>query len=190
MNNMRNIFGSRLRRRLLAYCFEHAGEAFHVRGLAARLDEDPGNLSRELARLSRDGLFSAAVIGSMKRYSLNRQYPLFDQFREILTRTEGAVGQLQRLCESSADIERAFIHGSFARLEHGSPSDIDVVLVGEVPSGHFLRELGGLEKRLGREINYTSYTPAEFATERKKRGGFLDLVLKGKIVVLKGNPRG
>jgi predicted nucleotidyltransferase len=172
---------------LLAYCFEHPGELFHVRGLAARLDADPGNLSRELARLACDGLFSVAVVGNMKQYSLNSQYPLFDQFREILARTEGAVGRLQRLFENTAGIERAFIHGSFARLEHDSASDIDVVLVGEMSNGSFLKQLGELEKRLGREINYTTYTPKEFVTERRKKGSFLNLVLKGKILALKGN---
>ena len=184
---MQNIFGSRLRRRLLAYCFEHPEELFHVRGLAARLDEDPGNLSRELTRLAHDGLFSATVIGNMKQYSLSSKYPLFDQFREILARTEGAVGQLQRLCENTDGVERAFIHGSFARLEHDSASDIDVVLVGEIPGGPFLQQLGELEKRLGREINYTSYTPKEFAAERRKKGSFLNLVLKRKVLALKGD---
>ncbi len=180
------FLGSCLRRKLLAYCFEHPDERFHVRGLAARLGADPGNLSRELARLAGEGLFRAIVVGNMKQHELNKRHPLFDQLREILARTEGVVGQLRALFDSIPGIERAFLHGSVARLEHGKMSDIDLIVVGEAPEGDFLRRLSELERRFGREINYTAYTPDEFKEERKKKGGFLHLVLKGKIVVLKG----
>ena len=37
-----------------------------------------------------------------------------------------------------------------------------------------------------REINYTLYTPEEFGDKRNKKGNFLNQVLNGKIIVLKG----
>jgi hypothetical protein len=36
------------------------------------------------------------------------------------------------------------------------------------------------------EINFTSYTREEFEKEGKKDGSFLNLVLEGKILILKG----
>jgi hypothetical protein len=39
---------------------------------------------------------------------------------------------------------------------------------------------------LGREINFTVYTQEEFEKEKGKEGGFLNLILKEKIIMLKG----
>jgi len=39
---------------------------------------------------------------------------------------------------------------------------------------------------LGREINFTVYTREEFEKEKGKEGGFLNLILKEKIIILKG----
>ena len=50
----------------------------------------------------------------------------------------------------------------------------------------FTRDIRSLESKLNREINFTSYTPEELEKERKKEGGFLNLVLKGNTHVLKG----
>jgi hypothetical protein len=39
---------------------------------------------------------------------------------------------------------------------------------------------------LNREVNFTFYNRKEFAKEKNKEGGFLNLVLKDKIIILKG----
>jgi len=58
--------------------------------------------------------------------------------------------------------------------------------VGEFPVNAFTRDIRNLESKLNREINFTSYTREEFEKGRKKNGGFLNLVLKNKTVLLKG----
>ena len=80
----------------------------------------------------------------------------------------------------------AFIYGSYAKDKEKKASDIDLVVVGEYPQGKFTRDIRGLELKLNREINFTSYTREELEKERKKEGGFLNLVLKDKILILKG----
>ena len=69
--------------------------------------------------------------------------------------------------------------------DHITP-DIDLVVVGEFPRDSFTRDVRKIESRLNREINFSAYAKSEFAKERKKEGGFLNLVLKGDIIVLKG----
>jgi predicted nucleotidyltransferase len=80
----------------------------------------------------------------------------------------------------------AFIYGSYAKNKENKGSDIDLVVVGEVPNGEFTRDIRALEARLNREINYTAYEKEEFDKERKKKGGVLQLVLADKIILLKG----
>ena len=60
------------------------------------------------------------------------------------------------------------------------------MVVGEIPENKFTRDIRDLESKLNREINFTFYNRKEFTKERKKEGGFLHLVLKDKIIILKG----
>ena len=81
---------SKARQQLLAYYFTNPTARHHLRDLAERLSIDPSNLSKELGRLERDGLFRSEVIGRQKYFQLNREYPLFDEVRKIVAKTIGA----------------------------------------------------------------------------------------------------
>jgi len=54
--------------------------------LAKPLGIDPSNLSKELGRRERDGLFRSEVIGRQNIFQLNREYPLFDEVRKIVAK--------------------------------------------------------------------------------------------------------
>src|SRR5208283_3313541 len=82
---------SKARQRLLAYYFTNPTARHHLRDLAERLSIDPSNLSKELRRLEREGLFRSEVSGRQKYFQLNREYPLFDEVRSIVAKTIGAV---------------------------------------------------------------------------------------------------
>jgi predicted nucleotidyltransferase len=180
------LMNTKLRRRLLAYSFTHAEEQYYVRELSTLIDEDPGNLSRELKKLEDEGLYTSVTRGRLKLYALNKKYPLFQELKKIVFKTEGVEGSLGRIVREYKGITLAFIYGSYAKNTEKKTSDIDLVVVGEVPNGTFARDIRGLEARLNREINYTVYERGEFEKERKKQGGFLHLVLADKIILLKG----
>ena len=91
------LLTSKLRRKLLTYSFTHPDETYYVRELSHLINEDPGNLSRELKRLEADGLFTSVTKGRLKFFSLNRKYPLFKELKEIIFKTEGVQGSLKEL---------------------------------------------------------------------------------------------
>lgn len=164
---------SETRRRLLAYYFTNAAARHHLRDLAERLSLDASNLSKELSRLERAGLFRSEVSGRQKYFQLNRDYPLFREVRGIVTKTIGAVPLLVQSLESIEGIEEAWLYGSFARNQQDAASDIDLLLIGG-PEGHFLSEaMRKLERRLGREINYTVLTRREFEARRVRKDALL-----------------
>ena len=78
------LLGTKLRKNLLAYSFNHPEESFYVRELSGLIQEDPGNLSRELRRLEEEGIYSSRTRGNVKFYSLNRSYPLFREVKKIV----------------------------------------------------------------------------------------------------------
>ncbi len=82
---------SKARQHLLAYYFTNPTARHHLRDLAECLSIDPSNLSKELARLEREGLFRSEVNGRQKYFQLNREYPLFHEVRKIIAKTIGSV---------------------------------------------------------------------------------------------------
>jgi len=180
------LFNTKLRRKLLAYGFTHPDENYYVREISILIDADPGNLSRELRILEKEGLFTSFIKGRSKYYSLNKGYPLFNELKKIIFKTEGVEGSIREVVGRFRGISLAFIYGSYAKNREKKTSDIDLVVVGEIPRNKFTREIRDLELKLGREVNFTVYAEEEFKKEKGKEGGFLNLILKGKPLILKG----
>jgi len=78
------LLGTKLRKNLPGYSFNHPDGSFYVREFSGLIQEDPGNLSRELRRLEEEGIYSSRTRGNVKFYSLNRSYPLFREVKKIV----------------------------------------------------------------------------------------------------------
>ena len=180
------LFNTNLRKKLLTYSFTHPDSEYYVRELAGIIGADAGNLSRELRKLEEEGLYKSFSKGSLKIYALNKDYSLFKEVKEIIFKTEGIEGSLRRLVSSYRDISIAFIYGSYAKNKEGKVSDIDLVLVGQFPVNPFTSQIRKLESRLNREINFNYYSKEDFEKEKNKKGSFLNIILKGKMILLKG----
>jgi predicted nucleotidyltransferase len=177
---------SKARQRLLAYYFTNPTARHHLRDLAGRLSIDPSNLSKELGRLEREGLFRSEVSGRQKYFQLNRKYPLFDEVRSIVAKTIGAVPVITQSLKKIEGIGEAYLYGSFARNQQDAASDIDVLVIG-TPRGEVLAEaVRKLERQLGREINYTVLAPKEFRSRRARKDAFLESVWHNDRVSLVG----
>jgi len=180
------LFNTRLRRKLLTYSFTHPDEEYYVRELASRISEDAGNLSRELRKFEKEGLYQSFSKGGLKFYSLNKNYLLFKELKKIVFKTEGVEGAIRQLVSRYKGITSAFIYGSYAKDRETKTSDIDLIVVGKFPLNIFTREIRKLESELNREINFTHYDKGGFNKEKSKKGAFLDAVVKDKIIILKG----
>lgn len=178
---------SKARQRLLAYYFTNPTARLHLRYLAEQLSIDPSNLSRELRRLENEGLFRSEVNGRQKYFQLNRQYPLFDEVRGIVTKTVGAIPLIAQSLRKIEGIEEAHLYGSFARNQQDATSDIDVLVIG-APRGDALAEaVEKLERQLGREISYMVLTRREFDSRRSRKDAFLENIWHNKRVSLVGS---
>lgn len=177
---------SKARRRLLAYHFTNPTARHHLRDLAERLSVDPSNLSKELGRLEREGLFRSEVSGRQKYFQLNPEYPLFEELRGIVAKTIGAVPLIAQCLKKIEGLEAAYLYGSFARNQQDAASDLDVLLIGTPRAGTLAEAVRKLERQLGREINYTALTPKEFQSRRARKDAFLENVWHNKRISLLG----
>jgi DNA-binding transcriptional ArsR family regulator len=180
------LFNTNLRKKLMGYLFAHTGEELYVRQLAYAIGLDPGNVSRELRQLEGEGLVISSHKGSLKLYRLDPAYPLFNELKQIVFKTEGVVASLKALVHSFPQISLAYIYGSFAKDQENSKSDIDLLIVGEnLSTRDITKKVRDLENALNREINFTPYSPQEYKQRVAKKGGFLHLVHRGPKILLK-----
>lgn len=177
---------SKARQRLLAYYFANPTARLHLRDLAQRLSIDPSNLSKELGRLEREGLFRAEVSGRQKYFQLDREYPLFAEVRGIVSKTIGARSLIAQSLKEIEGIEEAYLYGSFASNQQDAASDIDVLVIGNPPDKVLAEAMRKIERHLGREMNYTVLTRKEFDSRRARRDAFLENVWHNKRVSLIG----
>ncbi len=180
-------FRSKARQRLLAYYFTNPTARHHLRDLAEQLSIDPSNLSKELGRLEREGLFRSDVSGRQKYFQLNREYPLFDEVRNIVAKTIGAVPLIAQSFKKVQGIDEAYLYGSFARSQQDAASDIDVLVIGAPREEVLAETVRKLERQLRREVNYTVLSPKEFKSRRVRKDAFLENVWHNKRVSLIGS---
>jgi predicted nucleotidyltransferase len=175
---------SKARQRLLTYYFTNPSARLHLRELAARLAIDPSNLSKELARLEREGLFRSEINGRQKYFQLNRAYPLYAEVRGIVSKTIGAPSLIAEALQKVPGVEDAWLYGSFASNQRDANSDIDVLLIGSPPAEPLAEVIRKLERQLGREIGYTVMTQKEFVSRLARKDAFLENVWQNKRVPL------
>lgn len=159
-----------------------------MRQLAGILSEDPTNLSRELVRLAALGILTSTLEGQQKYYCADASSPIYPELRSLFAKTAGVGALLRGALEPLADrIRSAFIFGSVAAGKEARASDVDVMVIGRVGLEELVEVLGPFQNQLGREINPSVYTAAEFR-ERLARGShFLASVLNGPRLFLIGS---
>jgi predicted nucleotidyltransferase len=177
---------SRLRRKLLTFFYVSPKARAYVRQIAAAIDEDSTNVSRELKRLEREGLLLSELEGRQLYYTLNRDYPYVKPVFQILKGSVGIVPSLKKALERIAGIESAWIYGSFARGDADSSSDIDLLIVGMPDQAQLAAATRRVERLLRREINYTVFTPQELKQRLAARDAFAGDVWRGKRIELIG----
>lgn len=177
---------SEARRKLLAYYFTNPAARLHLRGLGEQLQVDPSNLSKEMRKLEREGLFRAEISGRQKYFQLNRSYSLYNEVRRIVAKTIGATPLLAEAFKRVDGVNEAYLYGSFARNQQDASSDVDILVIGTPRADVLAESVRKLERQLGREINYTVLTVKEFKSRQDRKDAFLANIWHNKRVSLIG----
>ncbi len=175
-----------LRQKLLTFFYVNRSARVYVRQLAVALRADSTNVSRELARLEKEGLLRSELEGRQLYYSLNRDYPFLKPLFALLHGSIGIQPTLTPALQAVSGIRSAWIYGSFAKNEADAASDIDLLIVGQPDQPQLASEIQKAEKALRREINYTVLSPQELAQRLRKNDPFIADIWKGKRIRLIG----
>jgi predicted nucleotidyltransferase len=172
---------TKTQQRVLRVLFGQPDRSFYASELIRDAGTGSGAAQRELARLEDSGLIVAHRIGNQKHYQANAASPLYSELRNIVLKTVGLAEPLRdALKPVASDIRAAFVYGSVARAVDKAGSDIDLMVVSDKLSyGDVFGAVDKLSRRLGRNVNPTVYSAAEFSKRAKNENAFITRVLEG-----------
>jgi len=87
MKILENIFASKTQAKLLNLFFTNPNQRIYQRELAAKTNESLGSIQYELKRLKEIGLITAQKEKRKVYYSLNKEFYLYPQIRDIIIKT-------------------------------------------------------------------------------------------------------
>ena len=178
--------------KLFSLLFGQPDRSFYLTELVKLADVGSGGVQRELSRLELTGLVTATAIGNQKHYQANPHSPLFVELIGIVRKTVGLKHPLLDALEPlKKKIDLAFVYGSVAMATDTSSSDIDLLIVSDkLALEEVFIALAPVESQLGRQVNPTLYSLAEFSKKRKATKGFLVKVLNAPVIELIGSING
>jgi predicted nucleotidyltransferase len=187
-NGLADLLFGQTRGAVLALLYGHADQSFYTRQIAREVDASVGAVQRELENLSKVRLIVRTSVGSQVFYQANRDASIFPEMQGLVKKTIGIFSVLRSALHPLAkQILVAFVYGSVAREEETAQSDVDLIVVGKATLDEVLSRLSTVEKSIGRPINPTVYSVAEFKSKLTTGNHFLTAVLKGHKVFLLGD---
>jgi predicted nucleotidyltransferase len=178
--------------RVLRWLFGQPERGYHINELLRLTGLGSASLQRELNKLAEAGLVRSERVGNLRRFQANADSPVYEELVALTRKTLGVEPLLRGALEPLAPkLDTAFIYGSVAKGTDTARSDIDVMLVGKnLLLVKVLELLVPLEAQLGRKINPSLLTPAEFNRRRTERDSFVSRVLAQPTLPLVGEVPG
>jgi predicted nucleotidyltransferase len=171
---------TKTQQRVLGVLFGQPERSFYASELIRDAGTGSGAAQRELAKLEGSGLISARRIGHQKHYQVNAASPLYSELRNIVLKTVGLAEPLRNaLNPLSKAIRAAFVYGSVAKATDQSASDIDLMIISDsLTYGEVFGALERVTRAVGRKVNPTVYTAAEFSKRARSENAFVTRVLE------------
>lgn len=178
--------------RLYVWLFGQPQRSFHLSELLRLTGLGSASLQRELNRLVAAGLARSERVGNLRCFQANAASPVFQELVALTQKTLGVVALLQTALQPlQPGLRGAWVYGSVAKQTETASSDLDVMLVGDdLLLGEVLDVLLPLEPILGRKINPTCYTLAEFVQRAAEADSFINRVLAQPILTVIGDAHG
>ena len=156
------LFGKSMRA-ILARLYGRPDRRFYVRDLARAAATPPSSLQRDLAALAAAGVIERHEDGRQVYYQANAGCPIFGELKGIVTKTFGVADFLRDMLRPhEKHIRAAFVYGSVAKGTEAPGSDVDLLVIGDLPPSRLAIDLGKINMELGRRVSLASYSVDEF----------------------------
>lgn len=183
------LFGKTRRALLSNFMLEPRG--YRLRELERITGISSGSIQHELSQLMKAGIVLRQSEHGQILYRANTQSQIFAELRTIVEKTMGGPKVLRdALLAHESEIQFAFIYGSTARGTSDFESDIDLLVVGDLPYTMLIGALQPAETQLRRPINAQLLSATEFKDKVAAGDRFIKGILGKPIDVILGkDPR-
>ena len=181
------LFFSKTRTEVLKLLLFNPGESFYQRQMSALTHQPIRAIQREVKKLELLGVLDKSIQGNRIYYKANRNCPIYDELKRILFKTTGIAQVLKENLGKSGNIQSAFIYGSYAKGQESLSSDVDLFVIGDIPSKGLSSLLSRPKRELGREINYAVFPIEEVRKRMRLKDRFLNTVLRNKKIFIVGD---
>ena len=175
---------SDITKKLLNYFFINPQENLYVNEIARKLNLDKRNLVKKIRELEKEGILENANRGNLKLYSINENYPLYNEFKAIVLKTVGLEDKLKKILHETENIKQAYIYGSYAQDKMDTNSDIDILVIGDHNIIQLQQKLSKLQKEISREINIVNMDLNEYKKRVKNKDPFILGLINKKHIKL------
>lgn len=184
------LFGSKTRVKLLHLFLNNPGKAFYVREITRLIDEQINSVRRELSNMLNVGIIKSDNADNKLYYEVNQRYEHYVPLRAIFGQDvsgkdiEVAPSQLdwQGKLDELGGVKLAVLSGVFV---HGSGSAVDILLVGKPAKVKLKAFMKTLEKKEGRELNYSIMSHDEFYYRLSIRDKFITELVSSNHTVIR-----
>lgn len=183
------LFG-RTRLHLLGILFGDPGRMLYLRELTRILRRGHGSVQRELLNLERAGLIVRSRQGRQVYFQANRACPVFHELQQLVVKTVGLGDMIRKaLAGLRSRIDASFVFGSFARGQQRASSDVDLMVIGDVPFPEVVAALSEAQRDLNREINPSVFPLQEVVARFRQGQPFMREVFEGPKIFILGDDR-
>jgi predicted nucleotidyltransferase len=165
-------------------------DGLHLREIARRAGISSYEAKRELDNLVDLGILESEKRGNQVIFHANEKCSFLRDLRNLFSKTEGAIARLKEKLGAIEGLEYCLIFGSAAQGRLSETSDIDILIISDLPEDRIDEDVLNIQKGIKREINHILWTGNDFKKKLKGRSSFLrNISLKG-FIWIKGDEDG
>ena len=188
---LERFLGSQTRAQLLSIFLLNPDEYLDIPLLVRMTGKDRKGVSEEVKFLLYEvNLLSHEVVsklGGPPRFRLARNHPWLPALKLLFENALGSIHAIREEFLKLISIDVAFVYGSFARNEQRADSDVDIIIIGHQTMLSLSSQIGKIEKRIGRQIDFKIYTPDQWHEKYKSHDHFVTALMQGPKIFLVGD---
>lgn len=162
-------------------------QVLHVREITRRVGAEINAVRRELNRLTKIRMLKREERGNRVYYRFREDFPFRSELVGLLAKEEGLGKKILENAKELGKVKYAVLNRAFLSGRIAKRSEVDLLIVGNVPLNRLADLIRDEEKKLGHEINYTVMGEEEFNFRKKRRDNFIIDVLIRPYIILIGD---
>jgi len=186
MADLKDLFVSKVRVKLIQIFLSEPQEIFYVRQLVRKAQEEINAVRRELSRMEDRGMVTKEARGNRLYYFFRKDYSFYQDLISLVVKTTGLGANIIKNHRKIGNIKFAMLSGRFARkMPRKTDEDIDLLIVGQIKTSQLALLVRQAESQGEKEINYAPMTLDEFKFRKTRRDPFLQsILLSGRVMLI------